>query len=73
MARVAVQTVAPGLSPTRMVREVGAELSRLGTHGRAELAQALFFPEQRLRPLRAGAGHAAADAQHMQQARGRTM
>ncbi len=38
----AVQTVAPGLSLSKMFNEIGSELSQLASHGRTEMAAALF-------------------------------
>ena len=37
-----VETILPGLSLSKILGDVGAELGRLGTQGSAELASALF-------------------------------
>jgi hypothetical protein len=61
-----VQTVAPGLSPTRMAREVGTELKRQLIQGSAELAQALYTGHAFV-PYGAGQQLNTQQQQHMQQ------
>jgi len=66
-----VQMVAPGLSPTRMVREIRAEVNRMAVHGRAELAQALFSQSNAYVPYGQGQQLSTQQMQHaLQQSRG---
>jgi hypothetical protein len=69
-----VLIVAPGINPARAGREIGAEVNRLATHGRAELAQALFSQSNAYVPYGAGQQLTTQQQQHMrQQARGRSL
>jgi hypothetical protein len=66
-ARTVVQSVAPGLSPTRMVQQVGVEMGRMAVQGRAELAQALFSQSNAYVPYGAGQQLNAQQIRHQHQ------